>query len=94
MKRIGIIYAGRDFSIGQEDFDAMKGAIEEAQRTGVATWIRVNHGEGRPQPADLLVGPGIPIALIPIPPDLVEPAEPGETDAAASALEGAPPEVG
>ena len=37
MKRIGIIYAGRDFSIGQEDFDAMKGAIEEAQRTGVAT---------------------------------------------------------
>jgi hypothetical protein len=88
MKRIGIIYAGRDFSIGQEDFDRMKEAIEEANRAGVATWIRVNHGEGRPQPAELLVGPGIPIALMPIPPDLVDPAVPGELDNAAEAAEG------
>lgn len=88
MKRIGIIYAGRDFSIGQEDFDRMKAEIEEAHRAGVATWITVNYGEGRPQPAELLVGPGIPIALMPIPPDLVEPAAPGEVDAAAAAAEG------
>ncbi|MGW9182193.1 hypothetical protein [Agromyces sp. NPDC055661] len=88
MKRIGIIYAGRDFSIGQEDFDRMKEEIEAAHRDGVATWIRVNHGEGRPQPAELLIGPGIPIAILPIPPDLVEPAAPGEVDAAAAAVEG------
>ena len=67
MKRIGIIYAGRDFSIGQEDFEQMKADIEDAHRDVTAVWIRVNHGEGRPQPAELLVGPGIPIVLIPIP---------------------------
>ena len=88
MKRIGIIYAGRDFSVGQEDFDQMKEKIEAAHRTGVAAWISVNHGEGRPQPAELLIGPGIPIAILPIPPDLVEPAGPGEVDAAAAAAEG------
>jgi len=88
MKRIGIIYAGRDFSIGQEDYDRMKREIEEAHRAGVAVWVEVNHGEGRPQPAELLVGPGIPIVLMPIPPDHVEPAAPGEVDAAAAAAEG------
>lgn len=75
MKRIGIIYGGREFSIGQEDFDRMKSEIEAAHRDGRAVWIRVNHGEGRPQPADLLVGPGIPIALLPIPDEPPTPAD-------------------
>jgi hypothetical protein len=69
VKRIGIIYAGRDFSIGEEDFERMKAAIEKANQEGRTAWIRVNHGEGRPQPAELLIGPGIPIALMPIPDD-------------------------
>lgn len=66
MKRIGIIYAGTQFSIGQEDFEQLKADIEEVARSGRSAWIRVNHGEGRPQHAELLIGPGIPIALIPI----------------------------
>ena len=87
MKRIGIIYAGREFSIGQEDFERMKQEIAEAHRSGIPTWITVNHGEGRPQPAELLVGPGIPIAMMPIPPDPVEPAAPGELGEAAESIE-------
>lgn len=79
MKRIGIIYAGRDFSIGQEDFDQMRETIESAYRNGIATWITVNHGEGRPQPAELLVGPGIPIVLMPIPADSPTTGEPQES---------------
>ena len=67
MKRIGIIYAGSHFSIGEQDYDGLKAEIEAAQTGGRATWILVNHGEGRPQRAELLVGPGIPIALLPIP---------------------------
>jgi hypothetical protein len=66
MKRIGIVYAGAQFSVGQEDFEQLKADIEEAARSGRSAWIRVNHGEGRPQHAELLIGPGIPIALIPI----------------------------
>jgi hypothetical protein len=67
VKRIGIIYAGSHFSIGEQDYDGLKAEIEAAQIAGRSTWILVNHGEGRPQRAELLVGPGIPIALLPIP---------------------------
>ena len=73
MKRIGIFYGGRIFSIGEEDYERMKAEIEEAHRGGGGpTWITVNYGEGRPQPAELLVGPGIAIALMPVPDEQVE----------------------
>jgi hypothetical protein len=75
MKRIGIVYAGTQFSIGQEDIEQLKAKIEEATRSGRSGWIRVNHGEGRPQVAELLIGPGIPIALIPIADEPPSPAE-------------------
>ncbi len=66
MKRIAIVYAGREFSVGQEDLERLKEVIQAAHEAGRTEWITVNHGEGRPQPAELLVGPGIPIALMPI----------------------------
>jgi len=75
MKRIGIIYAGTQFSVGQEDLEQLKSDIEEATRSGRSAWIRANHGEGRPQPAELLIGPGIPIALIPMSDEAQSPAE-------------------
>jgi hypothetical protein len=68
VKRIDVLYDGAHYSIGAEDYDAFKAAITAAA-TGDATWITVNHGEGRPQPAELLIGPGIPVALLPISPD-------------------------
>ncbi len=67
MKRIGIIYAGNQFSVGEQDYEGLKAEIEAAYREGRSVWITVNHGEGRPQRAELLVGPGIPIAVLPIP---------------------------
>lgn len=69
MKRVNIMYGGAQYSVGQADLEAIKAAIEEAYATGAARWITVNFGEGRPQPADLLVGPGIPVSIIPIPSD-------------------------
>ncbi len=69
MKRIGIIYSGTQFSVGELDYDALKSQIDAAQRDGRSAWLAVNHGEGRPQRAELLIGPGIPIALLPIPAD-------------------------
>lgn len=71
MKRIDILYDGVQYSIGQENYEAMKAAISSAAN-GTAIWITVNRGEGRPQPAELLIGPGIPIALLPITPDDTE----------------------
>ena len=81
MKRVNILYDGFQYSVGQADLDAVKAAIEEAYATGTARWITVNFGEGRPQPADLLVGPGIPISVVPIPAD-------GDDPGAEAALEG------
>lgn len=78
MNRIGIVYAGVEFSVGPEDFEQLKADIEETARSGRSGWIRVNHGEGRPQPAELLIGPGIPIALIPISDEPSSPAEESE----------------
>lgn len=78
MTRIGIVYAGAQFSVGQEDIERLKADIEEATRSGRTAWIHVNHGAGRPQPAELLVGPGIPIALIPISDEPPSPAEEAE----------------
>lgn len=84
MKRVNIMYGGAQYSVGQADVDAIKAAIEVAFATNSARWITVNYGEGRPQPADLLVGPGIPVSIIPIPADDDVPgdaAERAEVDA-------------
>jgi hypothetical protein len=78
VKRVNIMYGGAQYSVGQADVAAIKAAIEEAHATGTPRWITVNFGEGRPQPADLLVGPGIPVSIIPIPSDDDVPGDPGE----------------
>ncbi|MGR2753688.1 hypothetical protein [Agromyces arachidis] len=66
---MNIMYGGDQYSVGEADVDAIRGAIDEAHASGAARWITVNFGEGRPQPAQLLVGPGIPVSIIPIPSD-------------------------
>jgi hypothetical protein len=84
VNRVNIMYGGAQYSVGQADVEAIKSAIEEAYATNSARWITVNYGEGRPQPADLLVGPGIPVSIIPIPSDDDVPgdaAERAEVDA-------------
>ncbi|MGR0319055.1 hypothetical protein [Agromyces sp. ZXT2-3] len=75
MKRVNIMYGGAQYSVGEADVEAIKAAIEQAHRNGIADWITVNFGEGRPQPAELLVGPGIPVSIVPIPSDDPEPGE-------------------
>ena len=66
MKRIDVMYGGTQYSIGEQDYDTVKAAIVDAAASGATSWLAVNHGEGRMQPAELLIGPGIPIALLPI----------------------------
>ncbi len=66
MRRIDIGYDGVLYTAGARDYEALKRTVEEAHRTGSVTWITVNHGEGRPQPVELLIAPGIPVALHPV----------------------------
>lgn len=66
MKRIDVHYGGEQYSIGEETYEEIAGQIADALAAGHG-WITVNDGEGAPRPAHLLISPGVPIALIPIP---------------------------
>lgn len=68
MKRVDILYNGQLFSVGGSDPDAIVERIEAAVRAG-SGWLQVNDGEGERREALLLVTPGTPIAVIPIPGD-------------------------
>ncbi|AZS42925.1 MULTISPECIES: hypothetical protein [Microbacterium] len=66
MKRIDVHYGGALYSIGEESFEDFAAQVSAALEAGHG-WIVVNDGEGAPRPAHLLISPGVPIALIPIP---------------------------
>jgi hypothetical protein len=66
VKRINIGYNGQVYSIGEVDLETLRARITAAA-SGRTEWLTVNYGEGRPQVAEILIGPGIPIALMPVP---------------------------
>jgi hypothetical protein len=66
MKRIDIHYGGQTYSVGGRDFAEFRAEVEEGMRAGTH-WIVVNDGEGARRDAHLLLTPGTPIVLIPIP---------------------------
>jgi hypothetical protein len=71
MKRIDIVYGGEHYSVGGRDFETLRAEIETGLAGGVH-WLLVNDGEGAPRWAHLLLTPGVPLAVIPIPDDAPE----------------------
>ena len=67
MKRIYVLYDGMQYSIGEEDYDGLKSAIEDAVTSGRPRWFQVNQGEGRARRAELFIGPATSIALVAVP---------------------------
>lgn len=63
MKRIDIIYGGNAYSLGDRDPNEVREEIAVAIRAGWG-WFRVNSGEGRTVPADLLISSGVDVAII------------------------------
>jgi len=68
LKRIDIEYGGRLYSVGGRDPAEVMTEITEGVSDG-ARWLTVNDGEGDRRDALLLLTPGVPIAIIPIPGD-------------------------
>ncbi len=66
MKRVDIEYGGRLYSVGGRDPEELMREIEDGLVTG-RHWMRVNDGEGMRRDALLLITPGVPIAIVPIP---------------------------
>ena len=66
MKRIDIRYGGDVYSVGGRDFEELRREISTGLESGTY-WLTVNDGEGMRRDAQLLITPGVPIVLIPIP---------------------------
>lgn len=64
MRRIYIQYGGAEYSIGVDDADRLRALILETVTAGKSMWLDVDRGEGRLEPATILIAPGIPIAVI------------------------------
>jgi hypothetical protein len=79
MKRIDIMYGENAYSVGGRDLAELQAEIMRGFAGG-GEWLRVNHGEGQRHDAFLLIGPGTPIALIPIPEDPTSTEEPSPAD--------------
>lgn len=69
MKRIDIHYGGDQYSVGGRDLAELQDEITGGHDP---RWLKVNDGEGAPRTAYLLLAPGIPIAVVPIPDERVE----------------------
>jgi len=68
MKRIDIEYGGRAFSMGGKDPRSVMAQIDAALDGG-DHWLRVNDGEGARRDVFLLITPGTPVVVAPIPGD-------------------------
>jgi hypothetical protein len=64
MKRINILYAGKQYSVSGRDVDDVKEEIRSAAAATEPTWLEVNVGEGKFKQASILMGPGIEVAVI------------------------------
>jgi protein involved in polysaccharide export with SLBB domain len=66
MKRIDIYYGGDHYSVGGRQLEELQQEIESGLSSG-AYWLEANDGEGSERQAFLLVTPGVPITVVPIP---------------------------
>jgi hypothetical protein len=67
VKRVDINYGGDHYSIADREVEDLLAEIARAAATSQPSWLRVNVGEGTLRPAHLLLGTGIPIAVVEIP---------------------------
>lgn len=63
MKRIDVYYGGQRYSVGNRSVDDLRAQIDAALAAG-GGWVEVNWADGIATPAQVLISPGTPIALV------------------------------
>jgi hypothetical protein len=63
MSRMEIVYQGLPYSIAVEDPDEFRAEVLDSIASGTFRWLQVDRGEGQLEPINLLIGPGIGIAM-------------------------------
>jgi hypothetical protein len=66
VKRIDIYYGGEHYSVGGRELADLQADIAASLAAG-GGWLTVNDGEGAHRTAFLLIAPGVPIAVVPVP---------------------------
>jgi len=66
MKRIHVYYAGVKYSVAGRGLAELKNEIEQALTGHRPYWLKVNHGEGTLRETEVLISPGVGIALSPM----------------------------
>jgi hypothetical protein len=72
MTRSVIIYDGVDYIVARTA-ESIKQEVEQILASGEPGWMRVNHGQGRLQVADLLIQAGVGLSVL-------ETADPADRD--------------
>jgi hypothetical protein len=63
LNRITIAYGGNLYTVADSDVDELKTQTLAVHTSGTLTWHSVNHAEGSYRKTDLLIAPGISVAL-------------------------------
>ena len=66
MKRIDIYYGADHYSVSGRELEELQNEIAAGLVAGVH-WLAVNDGEGELRQAFLLITPGVPLSIVPIP---------------------------
>ncbi|GAA5211345.1 hypothetical protein [Microbacterium kyungheense] len=90
MKRIDIYYGGEHYSVGGRRLEDLRQEVEVGLMGGTH-WLEVNDGEGMMRTAYLMITPGVPLAIVPIP---ETPEEIGDPSADGVWSNGGPPVLG
>ncbi|PPH51527.1 hypothetical protein [Rathayibacter sp. AY1E2] len=64
MKRIDLIYNGTAYTVNNRSLDEFRAEVEAALASPTPQWLTVNYGEGRANPALLLITPYTPLSII------------------------------
>ncbi|PZE65944.1 hypothetical protein [Curtobacterium sp. MCBD17_021] len=64
MKRTIVTYGGTQYTIANEDVETVQARIAEGLRSEPFMWLQVNFGDGRATPAQLLISPATPVAIV------------------------------
>lgn len=63
MKRVEIDYLGKSYTLPNTTAEHIRAEIEDGLAKNRPFWLRVNFGEGKPQPVDLLITSGVGITV-------------------------------
>ena len=69
VKRITLSYGGTVYSLADADIEDLKRQLLEVHTGGAPFWLQVNHGEGSYRETELLIAPGVSVAITGIDPE-------------------------